>query len=334
MKKYNICICGGGNISHALAGMLSKREHTINIFTRQPDKWNYQITTNINTSTKKSTFISHLNKISDNPKIVLKNIDIVIIASPIMAYDDILYKIKPFLKPNMVLICIPGRLFINSIQKNNIKNNIITFLRTPYICLINEYGKSVNINGFIHDKINYWSNFNKSEEIITNLFDFNNNKLNNHLSIDLVNSNLLLHSSRLYVLFHKNKYYDKEPYFYKDWCIESSELLILCDIELHTLINKINETIDNKIFVQDILIHYESFDKISLTNKIKTIFNYEKKSPIIYKNKKYYANIDNRYFQEEIIALKFVLELSKKYQIKLNNIEKIYESFIDLQNNY
>ena len=145
---------------------------------------------------------------------------------------------------------------------------------------------------------------------------------------------MLLHSSRLYVLFHKNKYYDQEPYFYKDWCIESSELLILCDIELHTLINKINETIDNKIFIQDILIHYESFDKISLTNKIKTIFNFEKKSHVIYKNKKYYANIDDRYFQEEIIALKFVLELSKKYQIKLNNIEKIYESFIDLQNNY
>ena len=155
MKKYNICICGGGNISHALAGMLSKREHTINILTGQPDKWNYQITTNINTSTKKSTFISHLNKISVNPKIVLKNIDIVIIASPIMAYDDILNNIKSYLRPNMILISIPGRLFINSIQKNNIKNNIITFLRTPYICLINEYGKSVNINGFIHDKINY-----------------------------------------------------------------------------------------------------------------------------------------------------------------------------------
>jgi prephenate dehydrogenase len=48
MSKYNICICGGGNISHALAGILSNKGHNINIFTRQPDKWNKKITTFIN----------------------------------------------------------------------------------------------------------------------------------------------------------------------------------------------------------------------------------------------------------------------------------------------
>ena len=31
MSKYNICICGGGNISHALAGILSNKGHSINI---------------------------------------------------------------------------------------------------------------------------------------------------------------------------------------------------------------------------------------------------------------------------------------------------------------
>ena len=131
-----------------------------------------------------------------------------------------------------------------------------------------EYGKSVNINGCAHNGINYWSNFEKAEIILQNLFDFTLFKVENHLSIDLVNSNLLLHSSRLYTLFHNNKIYDTKPSFYKEWCIESSLLLIKCDEELHQLIDKMNKNIDNKIYVTSILTHYESIDEISLTNKI------------------------------------------------------------------
>ena len=340
MTKYNICICGGGNISHALAGILSNKGHNINIFTRQPDKWNKKITTFINVLNNNSTFESHLHKISSNPSIVIKDVDIIIIACPLMAYDDILNKIKDHLTPNMILISIPGRLFKNYINKHNITNNIITFLRTPYICSIEDYGVSVNISGFVYDKINYWANFEESNIILNQLFDFNNHKLNNHLSIDLVNSNLLLHSCRLYILFDGNKYYEDKPLFYKNWCLESSELLIICDKELHDLINKINdinnENFDNnnQIFVKDILTHYESFDKISLTNKINSISAFPERSPVIFKNNKYYADINHRYFQEEIIALKFVIDLSKQHNINIPNIEKMYNSFIYLQENF
>jgi hypothetical protein len=334
MNKYKICICSGGNISHALAGVLSFKGHTINILTRQPSKWNNNITTFINTSNCNSIYDSYLNKISEDPSVALKDVDIIIIACPIMAFDDILNNIKSYLTPNMILMCIPGRLFVNYVQKNNIKNKIITLLRTPYICSIKVYGNSINISGFIHDKINYWSNSDISKMLLTNLFDFDNNQLTNHLSIDLVNSNLILHSCRLYILFHKNKCYDDKPDFYKKWCIDSSKLLILCDKELHVLIDKINVILDNKVIVKSILKHYESYDIISLTNKIKSIDALPERSPVIFKNNKYYANINHRYFQEEIIALKFVLELSEKYKVNLFNIRKIYESFIDLQNNY
>ena len=336
MINYKICICGGGNISHALAGTLSNKGHLINILTRQPNKWNKKFTTtHINDN---NVFDSYLNKISDDPSLVLKDIDIIIISSPIIAYEDILKKILNYLTKNMILISIPGRLFMNYIEKYNIKNNIITLTRTPYICSINKYGCSVNIHGVVYDKINYWSNFDTSNIILNNLFPFNNHKLDNHLSIDLVNSNLLLHSCRLYILFDGNKYYDEKPSFYKDWCLESSELLIICDKELHNLIDKINEHLDNnnnnnnnQIFVKNILTHYESFDKISLTNKINSISAFPERSPVIFKDNKYYADINHRYFQEEIIALNFVIDLSKQYNTNIPNIEKIYNSFIYLQ---
>jgi len=329
MINYKICICGGGNISHALAGTLSNKGHLINILTRQPNKWNKKFTTtHINDN---NVFDSYLNKISDDPSLVLKDIDIIIISSPIIAYEDILKKILNYLTKNMILISIPGRLFMNYIEKYNIKNNIITLTRTPYICSINKYGCSVNIHGVVYDKINYWSNFDTSNIILNNLFPFNNHKLDNHLSIDLVNSNLLLHSCRLYVLFNENKCYDIIPLFYKNWCLETSDLLIVCDDELHTLINRLNEDYSNKIFVKDILTHYESYNNISLTNKINSI-TFPERSPVIFINNKYYADINHRYFQEEIIALKFVLELSKKYNINMPTINKIYNSFIVLLN--
>ena len=332
MKKYNICLCGGGNISHALAGVLSKQGHSINILTRKPQLWNRKIITNMNNTDKKNTFVSNLNIISDNPFIALEDVDIIIVTCPIFAYDDILNNIKDYLLSNMTIICIPGRLFINYTQKHNIKNNIITILRTPYICLVEEYGKSVNINGLAHNGINYWSNFENAEIILQNLFDFTLSKLENHLSIDLVNSNLLLHSSRLYTLFHNKRVYDTEPSFYKEWCIESSLLLIKCDEELHHLINKMNENIDNKIYVKQILTHYESIDEISLTNKINSISAFTNgRTPVIFKNNKYHPDIKHRFFQEEIIALKFVLDLSTMYNIKIPNIEKMYMSFIALK---
>jgi hypothetical protein len=330
MTKYNICICGGGNISHALVGKLSYEGHKINVLTRKPLKWNNKIRTFINTPNDKYDIESKINKVSENPAITLDNVDIVIITCPLMAINNILTKIKPYLRPNMILISIPGRLFINFIEKNNIKNKLITILRTPYICTIKEYGNSVYISGFIHDKINYWSNCDIASDILNNLFKFKNNRLLNSLSIDLVNSNLILHSSRLFVLFYENKSYNEIPKFYSEWCIESSKMLIVCDKELHNLIDKINENIKNKIYVKDILSHYQSNDEISLTNKIKSIKSLPDRSTVIKKNNKYYADINNRYFQEEIIALEFVLQLAKKYNVNIPNLKKIYNLFLSL----
>lgn len=331
MKRYNICICSGGNISHALAGVLSYNGRNINVLTRQPDRWDTKLTTYVNTPNTNTILKSNLNIVSSDPSVVLQDVDIVIIASPIMAFNDILVKIKDYLKPNMVLMCIPGRLFMNYIRQHNITNDVITLIRTPYICTVKDYGRSVNISGTVYGKINYWCKSGRSD-IVTDLFDFDNNQLTNHLSVDLVNSNLLLHSCRLYVLFSMGKCYDEKPGFYKDWCIDSSELLIDCDVELNALISKINEGNDNKVYVKSILEHYESHDKVSLANKIRSLGSLPERSPVVLKGNKYYGDITHRYFQEEIVAIKFVLGLAETYGVAMENMKKIYECFISLQN--
>lgn len=230
----------------------------------------------------------------------------------------------------MILINIPGRFFVE--KTNHLKNDKIILARTPYICKIDKYGESVNINGLAHKELCYWSSLhNRAELILNGLFDFNLKRVTNYKSIDLINSNLLVHSTRLFILFKDNNGYLQCPAFYRDWCLETSKLLIKCDNELQTLIKIINErdnSLNDYIYVKPILEHYESIDAVSLTDKIASINAFKKGTPSIYINKKYYADFSHRYFQEELIGLRYVINLANKYNLDIANIDVMYKFFI------
>jgi opine dehydrogenase len=330
MRKYKICICGGGNISHVLAGLLSNKGHTINVLTRKPKKWSKKISVLF----KNNNYEGNLNTISNNSKNVIPSCDIIIVSCPVTAINDIITNINPFLTKNMTLINIPGRFFIN--YTKHLENNIITFARTPYICRIKEYGNSVEVYGTVYKNINYWTNNPLlSKTILKNLFDFDINLLKNHFSIDLINSNLLLHSTRLFVLFNKKTFYDHIPLFYGDWNNESSELLIKCDNELQKLINKMNETQTNNIYIKPIIEHYEVNDSVSLTNKIKNITAFKSiLSPMKLINNHYIPDFNNRYFLEEQIGLKIIIDLSNEYNINIPYITSVYNFIITVKTQY
>ena len=69
---------------------------------------------------------------------------------------------------------------------------------------------------------------------------------------------------------------------------------------------------------------------ISLTNKIRSLGSLPERSPVVLKDNKYYGDITHRYFQEEIVAIKFVLRLSEQYGVDMKYMKKIYECFISL----
>lgn len=324
-KKYNICVCGGGNISHALGGTLSYNGHTVNIFTRNPKKWNKII----NVKNPELEYNGKISKISDDPKDVITNCEIVIISVPIYAIDSILNKIKPYLTNDMTIIGIPGRLY-SQFYKGLENINQIYLLRTPYISRITEYGSQVTITGFCYGDLNYWSNnFEKSEVILNHLFPFNLVKIKNIMSIDIVNSNTILHPSRLYALFKDTKEYTHEPLFYGDWDLNSSNILVECDRELQQLIFAINNRLSkDKVYVKTILQHYECSDENELTKKIKNIKAFTKPTPMIKINDKYYCDYKNRYITEDIhIGLKYVLTLATKYNVSIPKIKEIYLFF-------
>jgi opine dehydrogenase len=328
--KYNICVCGGGNISHAIAGTMAYKGHKINILTRNPECWNKKI----DVLTPTINYSGVLNIISNDPKDVIPNSNIIIISVPTFAIENILNKINPFLTDKMTIIGIPGRLY-SQYNKNLNNINQIYILRTPYISRINLYGNNVSITGYCFKELSYWSNCSTSEEILKSLFSFKFKKIDNLMSIDLVNSNSILHPSRLYAIFKNKKAYIKPPLFYKDWCLESSKNLIECDNELSILIKNINNDthVKNKVYVKPILEHYDSSTDIELTNKIRSITSLAKpKTPMIEKEGLFYCDYKNRYITEDIfMGMNYILNLANVYSVDLPKINEIYNFFVNFK---
>jgi len=320
----NICICGGGNEAHALAAMLSISGHSINIFTRNPLKWNKSIIVNDSVSDKsvKSGNIYASDKASE----VIPGSDLVLISVPSFAYDDILYKISKYLSFNTIVGALPGTGGFNYFCEKHLNPEITYFSsqRVPFVARTQIYGHSVDISGYAHGAMKYAvSNEEESSLILSimkNLLKMESKYLPHFLCIDLVNSNSLLHTTRLFSLGKQGETWNKIPLFYGEWDNNSSELFIETDKELFNLFKNIPE-IDFSSITR-VLDHYESNSPQELTRKIRSIKSLNQlKTPMLAMEGKYKLDFSSRYFTEDFpygIALMAVI--SNNYEV---NSEKI-----------
>ena len=97
-KDITVTICGGGNGAHVASGYLSSHGITVNVLTRKPDLWGQEISVDTAKSSweHKGTITGRLNIISAEPKSVIPNANVVIVAAPANAHPEILQSIAPF----------------------------------------------------------------------------------------------------------------------------------------------------------------------------------------------------------------------------------------------
>ena len=146
-KIIRICICGGGNLAHVFACVLGSQDNVhVSVLTRQPKRWNSNLKINYR---KSSLLYGNISLVSDNPKDVIPNANIVIITAPSFGYKDIYLKIKPYLKQGTWLGAIPGAGGFEFISNDSFLKGIIIFgmQRSPYNCKIIKYGRSVDVMG-------------------------------------------------------------------------------------------------------------------------------------------------------------------------------------------
>lgn len=331
-----ITIIGGGNLGLFLAVLFSQNSrYSIFLYskTKRLDK-----------------NISMLNEV-ENKKYYAKNLIInnsynknisdsqyIFITYPSFLLEECLINISKWLKPNTIVVIIPGtggsELLSNYIiQKKCI---LIGMQRVPAICRYDNsnnivYVTSVKPEIFITSipvKKEY-----KCIADFSRLFQVKISVINNYAGIAFTNSNPLLHTTRLYSMFKNatlNKKYKYKKKFYKTWNDETSKLLIQCDKEMSKIVKRItNGSYKNKTVLE----HYEVKDFVSLTHKIRGIKAFENiYAPMLKKDDKYIIDWNSRYFKEDFL---YGLCIIKGYglicQIETPIIDKIIKWYQNIE---
>lgn len=142
--KLNICIIGGGNIGTLLLGDLGKKDNVvINLYTSNTTKWSKDI--EVYDTFEKLKHTSHIDTISNDPNIVIREADIIISTLPSQVFPNILKEISPYIKHNTWIGVMPGSGGVEFYCNELINKGCILFgfQRVHGIARVKEYGKSV-----------------------------------------------------------------------------------------------------------------------------------------------------------------------------------------------
>ena len=323
----NICICGGGNLGTVCAGVLSSQKGvSVSIFTRHPEKWSEQITV---TDSEGKFYQGFLRMVSNDASVVIPEADIVLLCLPGFVIEDILKKIKPYLKEGTLVGSIVSSTGFFFMAHDTLAPNtpLFGFQRVPFIARSTEYGKSANLLGYKAQVAIAVENEEKEKvrSLFERLFFTSTILLNNYYEASLTNSNPILHTGRLYTLW---KDWDGESYeepilFYKEWTNEASQMIINMDNEFQHLLSFMS--IDHTT-IPDLLTYYESTDAASLTKKIQSIPAFQNIiAPMKKFDDKWYPDFTSRYFKEDFpFGLRFIYDLLLKNEIYCPCIKQVY----------
>jgi len=111
--KYNVAICGGGNLAHGSIATIGHQnpKYKISMYSRRPEVWSKEIVgyTKGSSWEYKGNLKGKLDVISNDPAKVVSDADIVLVCSPAQTKNQILKEIKPFLKKGAMVGTIFGQ---------------------------------------------------------------------------------------------------------------------------------------------------------------------------------------------------------------------------------
>lgn len=326
----NITICGGGNLGHVCAGFLSAQDgHHVSLLTRKPDLWSKHIDV---VDCKGNVFHGKLEHVSNVPGEVIPSAEMVLICLPGFAIENELKAIEPYLRAScLVGTVVSSTGFFFAAFKTLPKTQpLFGFQRVPFISRITRYGREADLKGYkdtLSVAVEQAGDKNQVRSILERLFSTPVKLLSSHYEVSLSNSNPLLHTSRLYALWHDWKpgmSYDRNPGFYSEWTIEASELYIAMDVEFQQLLKRLGL---KEGCIPPVLEYYESWDAESLTEKIRSIPAFQGiLSPMAFNRfGMYEPDFESRYFTEDFAyGLKFVVELGGDLKMNMPTISSVY----------
>lgn len=324
-----ICICGGGNLGHVCAGFLSAQPDVeVNLLTTHPDSWSSTIEVD---DPDGKTYHGHLSCISSDPAEVLLGVDIVLLCLPGYAIHPTLQKIASHISVNVwigsVVSCTG---FFFEAMKILPQNPLFGFQRVPFISRITEYGHRAALKGYkksLFVAVEQTSDKQLIRQKLQSLLAMPVTLMDSYYEVSLSNSNPLLHPARLYTMWkdwHPGVVYEKNPFFYSDWTLEASELLLQMDNEFQNLLRALHI---REGAIPSILDYYECSDAESLTRKFHDIPAFKGiLSPMVQTPEGFLPDFHSRYFTEDFpYGMRHIVYLAQKNNVDIPIILTVYD---------
>ena len=330
-----ICICGGGSLGHVCTGVLASQEGVeVNILSGHPDSWGSSI---IVSDTIGKQYVAHIGRVSSNPGEVVCGQDIILLCLPGYLIEKTLRDIGPFIGDAVVGTVVSSTgFFFFAHEILGEKSKLFGFQRVPFISRVSEYGKTANLLGYKSSLAVAIENVEDKEDLrkmLEKLFITPVSLLGSFYEVALSNSNPILHTGRLYTMFHgrETELFDHNILFYKEWTDEASQLLIDMDSEFFSLLDLLGVH-----SLPTLLDYYESTDASSMTRKIQSIPAFQGiTSPMAQKGRGWVADFGSRYFTEDFpYGLRWIRDLGREHGFCFPKIEEVYSWGTDCIRNF
>ena len=337
-----ICICGGGNLGHSIAGRAAavlKGRDQVRLLTRKPELWSNTISVEDDLG---HVFANPLAMVTNDAKKAVDGADIILLCLPGFAIEEELNRLLPLLSPNTLVgsvVCSTG-FFFRAFDILDKETRLFGFQRVPFVARIAEYGHRSYIWGYRNEV--FMATCNTDKETNKRLCDFFKEMfgtpvkmLENYMEAALTNSNPILHTGRLYAMWGQwdEKPFPRQSYFYKEWTDEASKIIIDMDKEFFDLLAALHV---RKGAIKTLLEHYESTDASSMTAKISGIPSLSKVlSPMKKAEDGYLPDFQSRYFTEDFpYGLAILHKLMHEHGVASPTTDKIFAWGMEMLRRY
>lgn len=334
-----ICICGGGNLGHVVAGFIAaQKKHEVCLLTRHPELWSQDL---IIEAPAETTYSGHLNGLFSNAEQAVSDADIILLCLPGYAIRETLLQIKDYVQSDAAVGSVVSStgFFFEAMQLLPASQPLFGFQRVPFISRIIEYGHKARLMGY-KDSLNLAiERTEHPEQLRDTLADMLQTPillLGSYYEASLSNSNPLLHPSRLYTLWkdwHEGDIYPRVPFFYEEWTEETAQLYIQMDNELQSLLDLLPV---QKGSIATVLDYYESTDAVSLAKKLRSIEAFKGiLSPMKQVEGGYIPDFQSRYFTEDFpYGLAIIHRLAHEKGVPSPSIDMVYDWGTKMLNRY
>lgn len=299
-----ITVVGGGNIGTAMCAEFASHGHEVSLLTSKPERFDSVLS--VLNADEDRIYSGVLQKVSDRAQDVLPDAQVVVVTLPAFLMPDFASNSLEYIAPGTILVAMPGYGGVEFIFQKHVQKGVILvgFQRVPAVYRLIEYGRISKLSGRRAELL-YAAMPNSASEsvhtILEDVFSMPCRRLPNFLSVTLTPSNPILHTTRLYALFHTlspDATLGENPCFYSDWDDISSDWLICCDAELQQLLTHLPQ-LDLRS-VRSLKEHYESADVPSMTRKLRSIASLGGiRSPMVEVDGRFAVDWKSRYFQAD-----------------------------------